>query len=596
MSTMPLVEELSSPRALVLCDGDLSSDDRDVVALLDFFGIAWELAPINQIAASGPCSDALDRSNFRILTSAVVLAKALLEERPDLLGLLSRAGSVYVHAFTDTYSGRNLLSVLTGDTSANIRPLCSKPTIMSVTRDLPGMCGAMSGLSVPVMPTKTDQVFDLHGQRDIHHIISTHDGDTFVRVLFQGVPFYLNASRKTIAVHSPTREFFDVKKFFASAVPITMYLRWAFAEVCWKGSETTACLIVDDPLLRPQHGFLDFRRALELMDEHNFTMSLAFIPWNWRRTHPDVVKLFQQRSDRFSLSIHGCDHIAGEFATRSLAELNARTKIASQRMESLCERTSLQHDRIMIFPQGAFSAESGRVLKLNGFVAAVNTEVAPSADSPNETEIADLWQVAITKYGTFPLFTRRYCVHGIENFAFDALLGKPCLIVAHHDEFKADSRNLIECIDRLNSLQGNLFWRSLGDAISRSFRVHTGPNGTRMLQMYGNRAHVENPSDEPRTIEFIKEEDDPDLLRAVIVNQQTAAWSFQGRFLRVSVTIPSRGCAELQTVYIDSLGQGSYPKDIRYKLKTGLRRYLCEARDNYVAKSEFLSSRLTARN
>jgi hypothetical protein len=51
----------------------------------------------------------------------------------------------------------------------------------------------------------------------------------------------------------------------------------------------------------------------------------------------------------------------------------------------------------------------------------------------------------------------------------------------------------------------------------------------------------------------------------------------------------------LQTVYIDSLGQGLYPKDIRYKLKTGLRRYLCEARDNYVAKSEFLSSRLAAR-
>jgi hypothetical protein len=149
MSTMPLVEEFSSPRALVLCDGDLSSDDRDVVALLDFFGIAWELAPINQIAASEPSSDALDRSNFRILTSAVVLAKALLEERPDLPGLLSRAGSVYVHAFTDTYSGRNLLNVLTGDTSANIRPLCSKPTIMSVTRDLPGMCGAMSGLSYP---------------------------------------------------------------------------------------------------------------------------------------------------------------------------------------------------------------------------------------------------------------------------------------------------------------------------------------------------------------------------------------------------------------------------------------------------------------
>jgi hypothetical protein len=56
---------------------------------------------------------------------------------------------------------------------------------------------------------------------------------------------------------------------------------------------------------------------------------------------------------------------------------------------------------------------------------------------------------------------------------------------------------------------------------------------------------------------------------------------------------PAEGCL---TVCIDSLGKGFYPNDIRYRLKTGHRRYLCEARDNYVAKSEFLSSRLAARN
>ncbi len=102
----------------------------------------------------------------------------------------------------------------------------------------------------------------------------------------------------------------------------------------------------------------------------------------------------------------------------------------------------MPHDHIMVFPQGMFSPEAGRALKLNGIVAAVNTEVAPSGGAANDTKIADLWDVAIMKYGSFPIFTRRYLTHGVENFAFDALLGKPCLMVAHHEVFKDRGREL----------------------------------------------------------------------------------------------------------------------------------------------------------
>jgi hypothetical protein len=574
----------------VLSDGGLSFDDRDVAALLDFFAVPWDFAPIGEIATNGPCYQILDGSRFHILTSAPVLAKALLEQGPHLWWLVSRAGSVYVHGFQGTDSERNLLKLLTGGAQSNIRR--SEPTLVSVTSVFPEMCGPMSGLTVPVIPSDVDQAFDLPGARAIEDIVSTNDGRMFAKILVQGVPFYLNAARKTIHIHAPAREPFDIKKFFASAAPIVMYLSWAFADVCWRSPETSACLIVDDPLLRPHHGFLDFRRALGLMDRHNFTMSLAFIPWNWRRTHPDVVRLFQKRSDRFSISVHGCDHIAGEFASPSSAELNARTKIARQRMESLDRRSSLKHDRIMIFPQGAFSAAVGRVLKLNGFVAAVNTEIAPSAGSANETEIADLWNIAMTKYGTFPIFTRRYREHGIENFAFDVLLGKPCLIVGHHQEFKNHGRNLVEFVDRLNSLACKLVWRSLGDVVSHSVRVRRELYGTALFQIYGNQVHVENPSDQRRTIEFLKEEEDPDLVQAVMVNQENTAWDFQGKFLRLRVDVPARGSAKVQTVYSDTLGQGSYPHGIGYRLRTALRRYLCEARDNCQAKSQFWSSRL----
>src|SRR5207237_3997303 len=114
------------------------------------------------------------------------------------------------------------------------------------------------------------------------------------------------------------------------------------------------------------------------------------------------------------------------------------------------------------------SPEVGRALKLNGFVAAVHTEVAPAQPAGNDTTIADVWSVAIMKYGTFPIFTRRYLDHGIENFAFDALLGKPCLIAGHHDIFRDHARILVDFVEHLNSLKWNLVCRPMGAAIRGS--------------------------------------------------------------------------------------------------------------------------------
>ena len=133
----------------------------------------------------------------------------------------------------------------------------------------------------------------------------------------------------------------------------------------------------------------------------------------------------------------------------------------------------------MIFPQGVFSSVCPEVLKRNGFLAAVNTETAPADSGTFGTRIRDVWDVAIMKYGCFPIFTRRYAHHGLENFAFDLLLGKPCLIVSHHDFFKDDCAELIELIEKLRSLNCCLRWRPLGEVIRRACRRRVNGVGRR---------------------------------------------------------------------------------------------------------------------
>jgi hypothetical protein len=604
----------ATPRALLVCERDLAPGDQNVGKLLDFFGVPWQTLTTQELTETGLPDTGLpasrtDGGRWCLLASATAMAQAVrvLNESGDgWARIAQRVDSIYVYGFQPTETCNDLLKTLTRNGHAKVqRPGSnmyglngsgsnSGPHVnISVTRDFSEMCGPMSGVEVAWTPTESDVLLDLGGAGEsLQCILATKEGEgeVFAKLTWKGVPFYLSASADTIDIEDTTRKPFDIRQNFCSAVPIVIYIKWAFHDICWQGSsETRACLIVDDPPLKPRYGFLRFKRALELMDEHHFTMSLAFIPWNRQRTDSAVVRLFQERSDKFSISIHGCDHTASEFGTRSSAELNARTKIANERMKSLSRRTSLKHDQVMVFPQGEFSTETGRVLKLNGFLAAVNTEVTPSHESGDEPRIADLWEIALDRYGTFPIFTRRYFTHGLENFAFDILLGKPCLLVAHHKEFKDDARELVEFIDRLNALSCKLVWGNLGEVASHSFRMRRQADGCSVVQMYGSGLMIENSSEQAAHIEIVKKEGDGDCLQAVTVNGKDVEWRCEGAYLRFRAALQPGEKAEVRVRYVDKFGEGVYPSDVGYRVKTGLRRYLSETRDQYLSQNEILS-------
>ena len=276
-------------------------------------------------------------------------------------------------------------------------------------------------------------------------------------------------------------------------------------------------------------------------------------------------------------------------AIRSTPQLNCIIKMAEQRMELLQQRTALDHSRVMVFPQGAFSPETGRALKLNGFVAAVNTQVAPSNGAQNETTIADLWDVAIMKYGTFPIYTRRYLHHGIENMGFDGLLGKPCFLVAHHDIFREHGRDLVEFIARLNALKWDLRWRPLGEAIQWSYIAHRQRDGSSLVQMFAEQLMLENSTAEPRDVLFVKEESDSDCVRAVTVNQAPVAFHYERNYLTWGAKLRPRERADVQISYSNNLDLFPTNNNLGYRTKAALRRYLSEVRDNYLSRSQMLS-------
>jgi hypothetical protein len=578
------------PKALLLCGDAFSPEDEKLGKLLSVLGVSWQVIRLGEVSrlSDRGSTDAAER--FCVLASASAVAGSIEGDlNPDdaLPVWMIKAESVYIYGFTEGDACQRLMRYLTGDPGAKVRHVRGRQVSVAVTRGLPAICGPMSGIQFDARVPEKQSVFDLGMRREsLQSILNSNHGHLFVSVKRQGAQIFLSSSLGVIDVSTPCTKYFDVRQNVSNTVPIVMYAKWAFG--AGESSEIGACLIVDDPPLKPRYGFLKYQEVLHLMDEHNFAMTVAFIPWNWRRTDARTVELFHQRPDRLSLCIHGCDHTAQEFGERSTAVLNKRINVASHRMRLLAKRTNLRPDGVMLFPQGVFSECAARALKLNGFVAAANTEVVPVYKEENKTTVGDLFGQAIMKYASFPMFTRRYLAHGVENFAFDGLLGKPCLIAAHHDDFAGDARILLHVIAKLNSLNWNLRWRSLGDAISRSFSFRNYSDSSRWVEMYGASLVYENSQGSPHGTIFSKEESDWESVKAVTVNGLPVDYLHHGGYLRFEAMIPPNESAEVRILYSPQSNLAPGDEGINYRAKAVLRRYLSEFRDNYLSRHAHL--------
>ena len=263
-------KDIVSPIALLLRGDGYSSDDRRIEDMLDFFGIPRTALTIGEVQQDSIAKLIASHSRFSILVSAQSLAE-ILESDGDRVRarLLTSAASVFVYGFQTTDACRNLLREITGDTEADIRSLGARQTIVSIADDFPVMCGPMSGLEIQLEPGAADSVLTIRrAVSEFQSLVKAPEGDIFARFVHAGVRYYVDASKSVIDIHQRSATYFNVKKTFAGAVPIAMYLKWSFREICWRAPKINACLIIDDPLLKARYGFLDFRELLQLTDRY----------------------------------------------------------------------------------------------------------------------------------------------------------------------------------------------------------------------------------------------------------------------------------------------------------------------------------------
>ncbi len=497
--------------------------------------------------------------------------------------LVRRFRSILVHnpqpdAFTDS-----MLMNLSGGKLQSARPLDGPGLDYEVATASEDVCSAFSGIHFGPANPLNDSIFLRSGDAaSFRSLISIGGLPFFASVSSQGCDiFFLGA--KTVADLDKSVGSAPLADFFSQWVPAVMALRKAFGEECWQPEPPYATVVIDDPLLRKSYGFLNYRRLLAMMDQHNFHTSIAFIPINFRRNSQAIIRMFKERSDRLSICFHGNDHTGSEFAATDIRLLNSMLTTAEERMEAHLNSMGLPCDKVMVFPQGCFSEEAMSVLNAHNFLGAVNTTPHPEG-KPALYTIGDLMCPSVWKYGGFPLFLRKYPSEiAAQDIALNVFVGKPVLVVEHHEIFK-DPQPLIQVVKLINSIMPGVRWANLQTAVENSYLSRVSSDGVVHIRPASKALQIDNHERNPVTcsVEWDACQSKPDK---VLVDREE--WCVSGRgatSAHLTLDLPVGESRRIEIVHKNEFGLSNANQKFDWRAKAIVRRRLSDIRDNVLCR------------
>jgi hypothetical protein len=514
------------------------------------------------------------------------VAEGLSTDTKDVgtvLGELTDAAFIY--GFESGIRHQSLLQRLSDGGLVGLQPLIHPRAAFHVTKNFREACGPFSGLSVDGASPTRDSWFAAGPRARPDDWVITCDAKPFLVRLRRGkTQVFLAACRELADLDDAGPSRGEELSWFSRFVPLMMFLRGALGDRVWHTPNSRACFIIDDPLLTKHYGFLDYARLSECMRRAKFSTSIAFIPWNYRRSTAEVASLWSSYGKVASLCVHGSDHTRAEFSTTDLSDLCGKATEALRRMRAHQSRFGVPFDNVMVFPQGLFSEEALEALETAGYLAAVNSDVRPSTGS-DSVSLRDVLDVAVTRFKGVPLFGRRY-PRQVAEFAFDLFMGKPALAVEHHEFFRRGYADLEAFVEQLNGLDQRLEWTNLGTICAGACLQRRAENGEVLVRSYANRFRLANDEATARDYVVLSRNPIPVSPAARIDGTDGVFRSEDGRLeVRVRLNPGQTVDVELTPDRREVACSVRKPPHALHNGSVWVRRHLSEFRDNRVATS-----------
>lgn len=578
-----------SPEAkqvIILYSGSGASEER-ARKIVEFMGATAELMDAS-LGNDGPALRRLVGGCTALITSArslAALAERLESGVDALAGLLAAIPHVFVYGFEATERHAAILQALSSGTLVGPEGLSDNNVTFQAATDSPRLLKQFSGLSIAQGKAAGCAAFvSASAGLPSGTLIAAEGRPVLVRIDRHGSELFLMASDEVADLDVDVAADPALLPWFSRLVPLMIFLRGALGDQVWHSRQSFACFIIDDPLLRRRYGFLDFAKLLEAVGPRRFAASIAFIPWNYRRSDRRIAKLFAGPARSLSVCVHGCDHTGAEFAAHDAELLEGKARLALNRMQAHAELSGVAFDEVMVFPQGLFSSQALCALNETGYLAAINTHLNPDGEN-RQLRLRELLDVAVTSFDGVPLFVRHY-PRDVAEFAFDLFLGKPAFIVEHHGYFREGYAALVSFIEQLNAVDTDLQWASPGQICSRAVLMKTGESSAVMVRSYSNRMRIENSGSELKQYVLLRRISNPELPLVTVNGRTCESESFHDE-LKVSFSLQPGESAELLIAPARSKAASANRPDV-LNARVMARRFLSEFRDNYVDTSRVL--------
>ena len=494
---------------------------------------------------------------------------------------------VLVYGFQPNPHHEAAVAWLTGGTVSAVRGVPEGSSLRFSTTARP-FTAQLTGLSFSRTPRASDTAFTLHNGHLQYEVLATlNDQPYFIHVRRGETDFFIWSESELISPFHPITSDLEFSSLYDRLLPFLIFLRHGAPHFLWNASAPVANVILDDPLLRPKYGFLDFHDLTRSLTSFAYTATLAFIPWNYSRTRKRVVPFFLRHSSRLKLCVHGCDHNNDEFGRQDTSWLSWKARLAIQRMEKHAARTGISFDPIMVFPQGRFSHQAIAALRKAGYIASVNSTCTPVDSGPTVPVLIDYLQPAVTCFEGLPIF-QRYYPRNINDALVALFLGKPAFLVEHHEFFKDGTARLEHCVQTLNKAEPGLSWLSLDSAVSHTHRWQRVNRNECNVRFFTPIFHFTNPFPNRVLFHFSKPDPHPEVVASLRANTTSTPFCLGVQQLNFSLELApgERVVLEVQDHVTDVSKQ--YRVGFSYEVRVLVRRVLSEFRDNYLARHRYL--------
>jgi hypothetical protein len=144
----------------------------------------------------------------------------------------------------------------------------------------------------------------------------------------------------------------------------------------------------------------------------------------------------------------------------------------------------------------------------------------------------------------------------------------------------------VQFINQVNALKIPLNWHCLSDVVRRSYRQREVSPDSAEIEMYANDVLIENRSERAKSYFIRRREHDHNSIKSLHSGSRCVSWNSVGDYIEFKVDLAS---AESTLPVLRFKAAEAAPRSTRnfaYVAKTMLRRYLSEARDNYLAPAK----------